>query len=83
MLVILEDVKSVLSLRAVIVIIICVKNAEIVMLIVVAMENVFLAGQRSIVGQKGGLVVNVKNGIVTIVEILLKIVARNAGQISK
>jgi methyl coenzyme M reductase gamma subunit len=38
------------------------------MLIVVAMENVIVAGQRSIVGQKDGLVVNVKNGIAMIVD---------------
>jgi hypothetical protein len=79
-----QDVTNVLHLRAVIVVIICVKNVETTMIFYAAvMVNVILAEQMLIAVNTDGLVVNVKNGIVTIVEILLKIVARNAGQISK
>jgi hypothetical protein len=44
--------------------------------IVVAMDNVIVVAMMSIVVQKGGLVVNVKNGIVTIVDVAT-ILARN------
>jgi hypothetical protein len=76
MLVILEGVKSVLSLRAVIAIIICVKNAEILRLIVVVMVNVIVVEEMSIVVQKGGLVANVKNGIAIIFDKMI-ILVRN------
>ena len=64
-----EDVENVLNLRVVIAVTICVMNVEIMRSTVVVMDIVIVVEQMSTAVQKGGLVVNVKNGIAAVVEI--------------